>query len=315
MFGFEKGLPGLHHEVRNMTVQNTNPFIPPRTLRRRWMTTVAAGAIGLASGLALLPAFSQSDVSRSLTNPPAALSQARPAALAPVSFADVAERVRPAVVSVKVKIAQASHEDGEGMGRMPEGMEEFFKRFGMPQERFQRPRGEVRMGQGSGFFISADGEIITNNHVVKGATEVEVTMEDGRTVAARVVGTDARTDLALLKVKEKGTYPFVSLAKTPPRVGDWVMAVGNPFGLGGTVTSGIVSARGRDIGSGPYDDYLQIDAPVNKGNSGGPAFDLNGSVVGVNTAIYSPSGGSVGIAFAIPAATVEKVAEALRSGK
>ncbi|MET0606109.1 MAG: trypsin-like peptidase domain-containing protein [Beijerinckiaceae bacterium] len=318
MLHVERGHERPLQEVRNMIDTNSNSFIPARGPRRRWMMTVAAGAIGVASGLALLPAFSQSDASRSLSTPPAAATQVRPSALAPVSFADVSERVSPAVVSVKVKIAQASNEDedGPGMGQMPQELEKFFRRFNMPQERFQRPQGgQMRMGQGSGFFISADGEIVTNNHVVKGATEVEIVTNDGRTLAARVVGTDPRTDLALLKVKEKGTYPFVSLATSAPRVGDWVMAVGNPFGLGGTVTAGIVSARGRDIGSGPYDDYLQIDAPVNKGHSGGPTFDLNGSVVGVNTAIYSPSGGSVGIAFAVPASTVEKVVSSLRDGK
>ncbi len=297
---------------------NANPFTPARSARRRWMTTVAAGAIAVASAATLLPAFSQGGA-QSLSNPPAAAQQVRPAAAIP-SFADVAERVRPAVVSVKVRISQAS-DDGEdgapGMrGQMPDELERFFRRFGgAPQERFQRPNQPMRMGQGSGFFISADGEIVTNHHVVKGASEVEIVTDDGRTLSARVVGSDPRTDLALLKVKDKGTYPFVSLAAAAPRVGDWVMAIGNPFGLGGTVTAGIVSARGRDIGSGPYDDYLQIDAAVNRGNSGGPTFGLDGAVVGVNTAIYSPSGGNVGIAFAIPASTVDKVVAALRTGK
>ncbi len=167
-------------------------------------------------------------------------------------------------------------------------------------------------GQGSGFFISADGFAVTNNHVVDGADKVEVTTDDGKTYSAKVIGTDARTDLALIKVAGRTDFPFAKLSDTKPRIGDWVLAVGNPFGLGGTVTAGIVSASGRDIGSGPYDDFIQIDAPVNKGNSGGPAFDVSGEVMGVNTAIYSPSGGSVGIAFSIPASTVKSVIAQLK---
>ena len=163
------------------------------------------------------------------------------------------------------------------------------------------------MAQGSGFFISADGYIVTNNHVVDHATEVTVTTNEGKTLDAKVIGTDPKTDLALLKVKGDSDFPFVGFASQAPRVGDWVIAVGNPFGLGGTVTAGIVSARGRDIGSGPYDDFLQIDAPVNHGNSGGPTFNAEGEVVGVNTAIFSPSGGSVGIGFAIASDVVKTV--------
>ena len=167
-------------------------------------------------------------------------------------------------------------------------------------------------GQGSGFFISADGYAVTNNHVVDGADKVEVTTDDGKTYTAKVIGTDPRTDLALIKVEGGSNFPFAKLADGKPRIGDWVLAVGNPFGLGGTVTAGIVSASGRDIGNGPYDDFIQIDAPVNKGNSGGPAFNTEGEVIGVNTAIYSPSGGSVGIAFSIPAATVKSVVAQLK---
>jgi len=168
------------------------------------------------------------------------------------------------------------------------------------------------MGQGSGFLISPDGYAVTNNHVVDGADKVEVTTDDGKTYTAKVIGTDARTDVALIKVEGGADFPFAKLASDKPRIGDWVLAVGNPFGLGGTVTAGIVSASGRDIGNGPYDDFIQIDAPVNKGNSGGPTFNMQGEVVGVNTAIYSPSGGSVGIAFAIPAPTVKNVIAQLK---
>ena len=167
-------------------------------------------------------------------------------------------------------------------------------------------------GQGSGFFISADGYAVTNNHVVDGADKVEVTTDDGKTYKAKVIGTDARTDVALIKVEGGSNFPFAKLSDGKPRIGDWVLAVGNPFGLGGTVTAGIVSASGRDIGNGPYDDFIQIDAPVNKGNSGGPAFNTEGEVIGVNTAIYSPSGGSVGIAFSIPAPTVKSVIAQLK---
>ena len=170
----------------------------------------------------------------------------------------------------------------------------------------------VVTGQGSGFFISADGYAVTNNHVVDGADKVEVTTDDGKVYKAKVIGTDARTDLALIKVEGGSNFPFAKLSDGKPRIGDWVLAVGNPFGLGGTVTAGIVSARGRDIGNGPYDDFIQIDAPVNKGNSGGPAFNTAGEVMGVNTAIYSPSGGSVGIAFSIPASTVKSVIAQLK---
>ena len=198
-------------------------------------------------------------------------------------------------------------------------MEQFFRRFGMPNEegtpdqpKPHKPHGQFVTGQGSGFFIAADGYAVTNNHVVDKAKAVEITTDDGKNYDAKVIGTDPRTDLALIKVNGRSDFPFVKLADTAPRIGDWVVAVGNPFGLGGTVTAGIVSARGRDIGSGPYDDYIQIDAPVNKGNSGGPTFDMEGNVIGVNTAIFSPSGGSVGIAFDIPAETVKTVVAQLK---
>jgi serine protease Do len=160
--------------------------------------------------------------------------------------------------------------------------------------------------------MSPDGYAVTNNHVVDHAKSVQVTTDDGSIFTAKVVGTDQKTDLALIKVEGKNDFPYVKFADHAPQIGDWVVAVGNPFGLGGTVTAGIVSARGRDIGAGPYDDYIQIDAPINKGNSGGPAFDVNGNVIGVNTAIFSPSGGSVGIGFDIPADTAKMVVAQLK---
>ena len=246
-----------------------------------------------------------------------------PGQIAPGSFADVVARVSPAVVSVKVKItedAAAAGLDGQGadgqqaVPNIPrdDPRFKFFQQFGQGDGAEHRhPR--VGMAQGSGFFISKDGYVVTNNHVVDHATDVELTLQNGDVVAATVIGTDKKTDLALLKAKTGDNYPFVTWGNHMPRVGDWVMAVGNPFGLGGTVTAGIVSARGRDIGSGPYDDFLQIDAPVNHGNSGGPTFNTQGEVVGINTAIVSPSGGSVGIGFAIPAEEAKVVIAQLKS--
>ncbi len=236
----------------------------------------------------------------------------------PVGFADIVEKVKPAVISVRVKMGAGPQTDGLGSEDVPPGMREFFRRFGMPdmpggREGMPRGRGGPnRMtGQGSGFFISADGYAVTNNHVVDKAETVQVATDDGKLYNAKVIGTDPRTDLALIKV-DGGSFPYVKLGEKTPRIGDWVLAVGNPFGLSSTVTAGIVSARGRDIGASAYDDFIQIDAPVNKGNSGGPTFDVEGNVIGVNTAIYSPSGGSVGIAFAIPAETVRTVVAQLK---
>jgi len=234
------------------------------------------------------------------------------------SFADLIARVKPAVVSVKVKIANASSTEDNGVqtDNLPPEIQQFLKRFGgmgnmngMPQAR--QP---MMVGEGSGFFISSDGYIVTNNHVVENAKTVSVTMDNGKTLDAKVVGTDPKTDVAVIKVDEPGDYPFVTFAKEMPRIGDWVVAIGNPYGLGGTVTAGIVSAEGRDIGDGPYDRFIQIDAPINRGNSGGPTFNMQGEVVGMNTAIYSPSGGSVGIGFDIPASTVSTVATTLEHG-
>jgi len=248
----------------------------------------------------------------------------------PVGFADLVTKVKPAVISVRVKIdasanpalmQQESNQDqdqDQDQNTIPfdpsSPLNKFFQQFGsqgMP--RGMQQRHQVITGEGSGFFISADGYAVTNNHVVDHAKSVQVTTDDGAIFTAKVVGTDPKTDLALIKVDGKTNFPYVNFADQAPQVGDWVVAVGNPFGLGGTVTAGIVSARGRDIGAGPYDDYVQIDAPINKGNSGGPAFDVNGNVIGVNTAIFSPSGGSVGIGFDIPAETAKLVVAQLKN--
>ena len=290
-----------------------SPLRPRRKLRAALLGAVAAVAIGAAvvETCALAPGYAVAD-----TQQPSA---------GPASFADVVDRVKSSVVSVKVKMSEAAdaESDLQTMPHFPPGspFDRFFKQFGMPDDQDEgdaptprHPQRHMTMAQGSGFFISSDGYIVTNNHVVDHATEVTVTTSDGKTLAAKVIGTDAKTDLALLKVNDSGTFPFVKFAPHTPRVGDWVIAVGNPFGLGGTVTAGIVSARGRDIGSGPYDDFIQIDAPVNHGNSGGPTFNTDGDVVGVNTAIFSPSGGSVGIGFAIAGDVVEKVVDQLKTG-
>jgi serine protease Do len=282
-----------------------------RSFRAALLGAVAVAAVG---GLTIeaLPLASNT-----------AIAAATATSAGPASFADVVDRVKGAVVSVKVKIDASNVSfDGESqptpMPNFPKGgpLEKFFHQFGGPGlgQRGGPDRRQPHMGmaQGSGFFISADGYIVTNNHVVDHAKDVTITTSEGKTIPARVIGTDPKTDLALLKVKEGSDYPFVSFASQAPRVGDWVIAVGNPFGLGGTVTAGIVSARGRDIGSGPYDDFLQIDAPVNHGNSGGPTFNANGDVVGVNTAIFSPSGGSVGIGFAIASDVAKGVVQSLK---
>jgi serine protease Do len=238
----------------------------------------------------------------------------------PAGFADLADKVRPSVISVRVKMSAKSIGMDDSMPSLPDNsqLEHFFRRFGIPGDENampnlpRAPRNRAMTGQGSGFFISADGFAVTNNHVVDKADTVEISTDDGKTYQAKVVGTDPRSDVALIKVDGLNDFPYVHFADHAPRVGDWVLAVGNPFGLGGTVTAGIVSARGRDIGAGPYDDFIQIDAPVNKGNSGGPTFDVDGNVIGVNTAIVSPSGGSVGIAFAIPADTIKDIVAQLK---
>jgi serine protease Do len=237
----------------------------------------------------------------------------------PKGFADLVEKVKPAVISVRVKLDAAAQRTGANLDdetmpfRQGSPLEKFFRQFGfdeMQNWQFGMPRMPRSAAEGSGFFISADGYAVTNNHVVNNAKTVQVITDDGKTLSAKVIGTDPNTDLAVIKVDGKN-LPFVKFGDRDPRIGDWVVAVGNPFGLGGTVTAGVVSARGRDIGSGS-NEFIQIDAPINRGNSGGPTFDLDGNVIGVNTAIYSPSGGSIGIGFDIPADTAKMVVAQLK---
>ena len=248
------------------------------------------GAFSLAA--ALLAGSALAPVSARASEAPVAASAHVP------DFADLVDKVRPAVVSItsKLSIQSASDEQGPTLPFGPLGPL-------APRSHGHASGGEAR---GSGFIIDADGTLVTNNHVVRNAQSISVTLSDGTELPAKLIGTDARTDIAVLKIKTDKKLPFVALGDSGSvRPGEWVVAMGNPFGLGGTVTAGIVSALGRDIGSGPYDDYIQVDAPINQGNSGGPLFTQAGQVIGINTAILSPSGGSVGIGFAIPSAMVD----------
>jgi len=264
---------------------------------RRWGAGLAAASVVMWSGLAF-------------------------AAQAPESFSDLAKKVTPAVVNIASTQEIDATEGAPGVPfDFPEGspFEEFFKHFrqqfdgnGQPgADRRQTPRHATALG--SGFIIDESGYVVTNNHVIDHASEVTIRLSDESVYPAKVIGTDPQTDIALLKIEADRPLPALKLGDSDQaEVGDWVMAVGNPFGLGGTVTAGIISARGRNIQAGPYDDFLQVDASINRGNSGGPLFNLDGDVIGVNTAIYSPNGGSVGIGFAIPSNMVKNVVAQLR---
>ncbi|MGE3623368.1 MAG: DegQ family serine endoprotease [Bdellovibrionales bacterium] len=231
----------------------------------------------------------------------------------PGSFADLAEKLLPAVVNISTS-QTITHEDMPELPpdlQLPPGspFEEFFKDF---MEK-QKGRKQKATSLGSGFIIDPSGYIVTNYHVIQDADEITVILQDDTNLSATVVGKDKKTDLALLKVKSKNPLPAVAFGDSDKlRVGDWIIAIGDPYGLGGTVTAGIISARSRDINSGPYDEYLQTDASINRGNSGGPMFNMDGEVVGVNTAIFSPSGGSIGIGFAIPSSLAKNVVEQLK---
>ena len=287
-----------------------------------WLNRKRAAAIGFGLGatLALSPfvwaenppitgnsAEVSPAVPQTLTSPVALIQQQ--------SFAPLVKKVSPAVVNISV----SQKADADAMVEEPEmtpspgfpnsPFDEFLRRFfeqqspGGQRHLFpQTPNGQARrIALGSGFIIDPSGYVVTNSHVVGDAAKVEVTLQDNSKYAAKIVGRDPKTDIAVLKINADKPLPHVTFGdSSAAQVGDWVMAVGNPFGLGGTVTTGIISARGRDIHSGPFDDFLQIDAPINRGNSGGPTFNLEGEVIGINTAIYSPNGGSVGIGFAVP---------------
>ena len=276
--------------------------LPMKFLRR---TLIAGGAaIALFTGFAAAPA---------LLSRPADAQEITPAPVrapngAPMSFADLIERVRPAVVSISVRQRPDAATGPETEG-LPPGFEEFFR--GRPG----RP-GPAPTALGSGFLVDESGVIVTNHHVIEGAEEITIRTSDGRDLQADIVGSDEPTDIAVLRVRGGGRFPFVTFDDASHvRVGDWVVAVGNPFGLDGTATAGIVSAIGRrDAGSSSYVDYMQIDAPINRGNSGGPTFDLSGKVIGVNSAIFSPTGGNVGIGFAIPANTASSIVQQLLRG-
>jgi serine protease Do len=257
------------------------------------LVCVAGGAAGVTK--ALDPDASRTEVIRALDAvPPAGLP----------NFADVVEKVKPAVIGIRATV-EASDRSPSRLRRPPRDQD---LQPGLDDREVRRPA----ISAGSGFFISADGYALTSHHVIENAKEIKVTTDGAKDYPAKLVGSDPATDLALLKVEATDEVPFVQLADHTPRTGEWVFAIGNPFGLGTTVTAGIISATSRDIRLGAPNDFLQIDAPLNQGNSGGPTFDLNGAVVGINSAIFSPTGASVGIGFAIPAETAKAVAAQLK---
>ena len=281
-------------------------------MNRPSRTFIAAILLAGTALTGLQPAFAQGDLGAAQPKPgaiePGQISHPLP------DFVDLVRKVKPAVVSITSRIHPDEDEDAQGQGGAPgfghgQGFPFPFP-FAFPQQQQQQQQRQRTVeARGSGFIIDANGTIVTNNHVVKGATNVSITLDDGTVLPARVIGTDKASDLAVLRVKANHKLPFINLGDSnEAQPGAWVVAVGNPFGLGGTVTAGIVSARGRDIGEGSYDSFIQIDAPINQGNSGGPLFTQDGKVVGVNSAIISPNGGgSVGIGFAIPSNTVKSV--------
>jgi serine protease Do len=264
--------------------------------RRHRSVSAAASARTLLLGLALL-------ASSCAVAPTGAAARG-----APDSFSPLVKKVLPAVVNIAVTETVGGNELANALPPALRGTpfeKEFRNRLGKRQEQLE--------GAGSGFIVDPSGIIVTNNHVVGHASRIVVSLYDGTELPATVVGTDELTDIAVIKVKAPGPLPYVAWGDSNKvEVGDWILAAGNPFGLGGSVTAGIVSARGRDIGAGPFDDFLQLDAPINPGNSGGPTFNMDGDVVGVNTAIVSPTGGSVGIGFAEPSAEVSRIVADLR---
>ena len=286
-----------------------NPMTQLKSRNSVLAAVLLAGTALGGLGASLAPAAAQG----------AAAPIAAPSVPALPGFADLVSRVRPAVVTITSTERVQAQPAGSPFPQGSSEDQRFRRYFGeQDQGRGRRPDGnapgQAAKALGSGFLVDAQGHVVTNNHVVEGASRVVVTLEDGRDLEAKVIGRDPSTDVAVLQVDGGAGLPFLSLGDSDTaRPGDWVVAMGNPFGLGGTVTAGIVSARGRNIGAGPYDDFLQVDAPINRGNSGGPLFNTAGAVVGVNTAIFSPSGGSVGIGFAIPSNVVKAIVSELEA--
>ena len=286
----------------------TNVHQTPRRRARRVLTAAlfSTALVSLAASGGWQAALAQ--------NPPPANAAVASVHQADTGYADLVAAVKPAVVNVRVEKSETA---SEGQTQSPFNdpeMRKFFERFfgQVPPGHPQAPQTEKVVGEGSGFFINPNGTLVTNAHVAGGATKIEVTLVDGAKYPAKLVGIDEKTDLAVLKVDAGKPLPYVPFGNSDKaRVGDRVVAVGNPFGLGGTVTSGIISASNREIGSGPYDDFLQTDAAINRGNSGGPLFNVEGQVIGVNSAIFSPNGGSVGIGFAIASNLAKDVTQQL----
>lgn len=279
----------------------------PQDSRSRLFMTVGRAALFMGALAIVPPALSLAHVAEAKADQ--LMGETRPA-----SFADLAAKVTPAVVNISSSRKVAETDGADMQFNFPKGspFEDFFRQFEERQGGGHKQMHKA-MSLGSGFVIDPAGYIVTNNHVIEESSDITVTLADGTEYPAKLIGTDPKTDLALLKVEPQKPLPSVPWGDSDKaRVGDWVMAVGNPFGLGGSVTTGIVSARSRDIHEGPFDDFLQIDAAINQGNSGGPTFDMSGHVVGINTAIVSPSGGSVGIGFAIPSNLAKTVVAELR---
>lgn len=284
-----------------------------RPATRRLVNIVGASALAIGAGALVTGAI---PLPLNASQPLISESIAPQAKFATVSFADVVEKVSPAVVNIQV--TQKAKPELSSMNGVPNNMREFFQHHfgnrGAPGGHGAPQQQPDRVGAGSGFVIDAEGYIVTNEHVIKDAHKITVTFKDGTIADAKLIGHDEKTDLALIKIDMDEPVPYVEFGNSElVREGDWVVTVGNPFGLGHSVNVGIVSARGRTIGAGPYDDFLQIDAQINRGNSGGPAFDANGKVIGVNAAIFSPNGGNVGIGFAIPSELAKKVVADLKA--
>jgi len=288
-------------EKRHMNLSHTITRKPIRSSAFA-MALLAGSALG---GLALERSAQAQD--NTVVNPPVAAGASKSLS----DFSGLVSQVKPAVVSITNKMKATAvadnDDDGDDAGPQMHGMPFPFGQM-MPHGRNGQSGGHAAEARGSGFIVSADGIVVTNNHVVKDAKTLSVTLDDGTVLPAKVIGTDPRTDIAVLKVDAKKKLPYIQLGNSRDvKPGEWVVAMGNPFGLGGSVTAGIVSAVSRDIGQGPYDQFIQVDAPINHGNSGGPLFTQDGKVIGMNTAIYSPNGGSVGIGFAIPSDMIRTV--------